>query len=208
MPLVYQQNINEHTKIGVWQITESDSYFLQRVSFQYPISHPQKQLQHLAGRFLLTELLPDFPVEQIKVSKEGRPYLMDDALFFSIAHSKDIVAAIISNKKKVGIDIEIPSSKTIAIRDKFLTASEQAIFAELEMDQATQLTLAWSLKEAMFKWYGLGGVDFKKQMIIQRIEETQPGLFTSHATFIADKSMPLQLSSMLIEGHYLTWVIT
>ncbi len=206
MPLVYQQNINEHTKIGVWQIIESNSYFLHRASFQYSISHPQKQLQHLAGRFLLTELLPDFPVEQIKVSTEGKPYLTDDALFFSIAHSNDMVAAIISNKK-AGIDIEMPSSKTIAIRDKFLTASEQVIFAELEMDQAAQLTLAWSLKEAIYKWYGLGGVDFKKQMNILRIKETAPGLFISDATFLADKLMPLQLNSMLIEGHYLTWTL-
>jgi hypothetical protein len=132
---------------------------------------------------------------------------MDDSLFFSIAHCNGMVAAIIATDKRVGVDIEMPSSKTIAIRDKFLTTSEQAMLAQLQLDQAAQLTLAWSIKEAMYKWHGLGGGDFKKQMNIQRVEETQPRLFTSQATFITDKSMPLQLNSMLIKGHYLTWTL-
>ena len=32
MPLVYQQNINETTKLGVWHITESEAFFLQQVN--------------------------------------------------------------------------------------------------------------------------------------------------------------------------------
>ncbi|HUR11439.1 MAG TPA: hypothetical protein VM012_08720, partial [Flavitalea sp.] len=29
------------------------------------------------------------------------------------------------------------------------------------------VTLMWSAKEAIFKWYGLGGVDFRQHIILQ-----------------------------------------
>lgn len=207
MPLVYQQNINEHTKIGVWQITESNSYFLQRVTFQYSISHPHKQLQHLAGRFLLTALIPHFPVEQIEVSKEGKPFLTNDAYFFSIAHCKDMVAAIISTNQRVGVDIEMPNVKAKTIKDKFLTPEEQDCFLSLPLPTEHAFTLAWSIKEAMYKWQGVGGVDFKKQLHIQSVETTVQGSMTAHGICIADKPIPLQLNSMLLQDCYLTWTL-
>jgi len=48
MPLVYQQDINEDAKIGVWHITESEDFFLESVFPQKEINHPHKRLQHLA----------------------------------------------------------------------------------------------------------------------------------------------------------------
>jgi hypothetical protein len=58
MPLVYQQNINESTKLGVWHITEPEDFYLKQVPLQREISHPNKRLQHLAARYLLKELYP------------------------------------------------------------------------------------------------------------------------------------------------------
>ena len=55
MPLVYQQNINAVTKMGVWHITETEDFFAS-VPLQKEITHPNKRLQHLAGRFLLKAL--------------------------------------------------------------------------------------------------------------------------------------------------------
>ena len=52
MPLVYQQNINAVTKIGVWHIAEAEDFFA-TVPLQKEITHWHKRLQHLAGRFLL-----------------------------------------------------------------------------------------------------------------------------------------------------------
>jgi hypothetical protein len=50
MPLVYQQNINASTKLGVWHIEEPEAFFLEQVPLQREITHPNKRLQHLAGR--------------------------------------------------------------------------------------------------------------------------------------------------------------
>ena len=61
MPLFYQQDINEFTRLAVWQIAEEEDFFLQQVPLQREITHPHKRLQQLAGRLLLKEMFPDFP---------------------------------------------------------------------------------------------------------------------------------------------------
>jgi len=61
VPLFYQHTINATTKLGIWQIEEEESFFLAKVPLQRNITHPHKRLQHLAGRYLLQYLFPDFP---------------------------------------------------------------------------------------------------------------------------------------------------
>ena len=86
MPLVYQQNINEVTKLAVWHITESEDFFLPVVTVSNNISHPHKRLQHLAGRYLLVELFEDFPLELIRIADTRKPFLPGDPFHFSISH--------------------------------------------------------------------------------------------------------------------------
>jgi len=75
MPLVYQQNINATTKIAVWHITEPEDFFLAVVPVQREIKHWHKRLQHLAGRLLLKEMYPDFPVELIQIAGTKKLFL-------------------------------------------------------------------------------------------------------------------------------------
>ncbi|KAF0242305.1 MAG: hypothetical protein FD183_415 [Chitinophagaceae bacterium] len=41
MPLYYQQNINDTTKLAVWKIEENDDFFLEKVSLHLPVTHPK-----------------------------------------------------------------------------------------------------------------------------------------------------------------------
>ena len=61
MPLIYEQLIDSGTKIGVWYITEEENFFSEHVPLKRNITHPHKKLQHLAGRYLLRELLSLIP---------------------------------------------------------------------------------------------------------------------------------------------------
>jgi len=45
----YQRNINKSTKLAIWSIEEL-KIFLSKVPLQREITHPNKRLQHLAGR--------------------------------------------------------------------------------------------------------------------------------------------------------------
>ena len=115
MPLVYQQNINEATKLAVWHIVEEEDFFLKRVPLQKEITHPHKRLQHLAGRYLLTELFDDFPLELIQIADTKKPFLPNEAYHFSISHCGDYAAVIVSSINRVGTDIEIVSEKVVGV---------------------------------------------------------------------------------------------
>lgn len=172
MPLFYQHTINEHTKLAVWHITEPEGFFLNKVTLKNNVSHPHKRLQHLAGRFLLQLLEPLFPLDSISISASKKPLLIDEAFHFSISHCGNYAATIVSNQALVGIDIELISSKIKKIHNKFLSEKEIKILmaqCQSEEDILKILTLFWSAKETMVKWYGKGKVDFKNDMQIHNL---------------------------------------
>lgn len=169
MPLVYQQNINESTQLAVWHILETEAFLLNSVVLTQTIHHPHKRLQHLAGRFLLKHLNTDFPLEDILISPTNKPYLLSGKYHFSISHCGDYAAAILSTTSRAGIDVEIPKEKILGIRKKFMNENEYRLTGLLN-DQQTA-TLIWSVKEAIFKWYGTGSVDFKRHMHVINAEK-------------------------------------
>src|SRR5438128_7090094 len=111
MPLFFQRDIDETTRLALWKIEEEESFFSQHVPLQRDITHPHKRLQHLAGRYLLQYLFPDFPINLIKIADTRKPYLEDEAYHFSISHCSNYAAAIVSKTARVGVDIEIPTVK-------------------------------------------------------------------------------------------------
>src|SRR5512138_800633 len=127
MPIFYQQDIDEGTRLAIWKIEEEEDFFLKHVPLQKDITHPHKRLQHLAGRFLLKYLFPAFPVRLIKIADTKKPFLEDEAYHFSISHCDDYAAAIVSKKERVGVDVEIPSFKIDRIKNKFLNEKEFSI---------------------------------------------------------------------------------
>jgi len=171
MPVFFQQQINESTRLGVWKIEETEEFFRRNVPLHRDVTHPKKRLQHLAGRFLLQYLFPDFPYDQIRIADTRKPYLAGERYQFSISHCGDYAAAIVSRTHRVGVDVEETKDKILRIKDKYLSAGEQKLFIP---DPATPdfrlLTLLWSAKESVFKWYGAGEVDFRRDINLQHID--------------------------------------
>jgi 4'-phosphopantetheinyl transferase EntD len=167
MPLFYQHNINGDTKLGIWLIEEPESFFLEKVPLKKEVSHPFKRRQHLAGRYLLPLLFPDFPLAEILIADTRKPFLESERYHFSISHCGRFAAAIVSTTNRVGVDIEsiVPRIGTLA--HKFVNEEEMDLLRgtlprPLQTDAL--LTLIWSAKESIFKWYGKGEMDFKKHM--------------------------------------------
>ena len=207
MPLIYNHQINNTTKIGVWRITETEDFFFEKFSLQRNITHPHKRLQHLAGRHLLSILFPNFPIELIKIADTKKPFLEDEAFHFSISHCGDYAAAIVSTTNRVGVDIEVPHPKIDRIQHKFLTIEEEEVLNAFNQNKNDLLTLAWSAKEAIYKWYGLGQVDFKKHININSLE-LQPNIILAHCSFLKNANVALQVHNLNIEGNNLSWVIS
>ncbi len=165
MPLLYQQNINESTRLAIWKIAETESFFLSKVPLQREITHPNKRLQHLAGRYLLPFLFNDFPHKEIEIAETRKPFLPNEQYHFSISHCNKYAAAIASRDCRVGVDIEFTTPRLEKIKQKFLHVDElRFVNSQLPAQQLKLLSVLWSAKEAMYKWYGAGAVDFSEMM--------------------------------------------
>jgi phosphopantetheine--protein transferase-like protein len=204
VPLFYQHTINENSQLAIWKIEETEAFFSEKVPLQRTISHPHKRLQHLAGRYLLQHLFSDFPTELILVADTRKPFLRDEAFHFSISHCGDYAAAIVSRVSRVGVDIELVKPIIHKIRHKFLSEQELDFLsgAGASNDDAGQqepssffLTLCWSAKEAMYKWFGTGGVDFKLHMQLTAHPDFYNGEFI-RSSYLFTKSEQLSLTVM------------
>ena len=207
MPIFFQHAVSENTRLGIWKIEETEEFFKGNVPQHREVTHPHKRLQHLAGRFLLQFLFPDFPYELIKVADTRKPFLPDEQFHFSISHCGDYVAVIVSRNQRVGIDIEIPVPKIESILYKFLSARELDKFNLVNQAQASgpQLpTLLWSAKESVFKWYGIGGVDFRRQIQLQE----QHGGKEVIDCFFSKTETQLEIHYRQFAGLVLAWVIS
>ena len=116
VPIFFQQDIDHCTKLAIWKIEEVEDFFLQQVPLQREITHPHKRLQHLAGRYLLKYLFPEFPVSLIQIADTRKPFLDDEAYHFSISHCANFAAVIVSKENRVGVDIELATQKVERIK--------------------------------------------------------------------------------------------
>lgn len=217
MPIFFQQNIDDTTSLAVWKIEEEEDFFLRHAIPQRQVHHPHKKLQHLAGRYLLKWLRKDFPLDLIRIADTRKPFLQDEAYHFSISHCSDLAAVIVSSRKRVGVDIELVSEKTERIRHKFLSGEEERVLEEvysilssnsgIRKDTAA-LTLAWSCKEAVFKWYGWGKVDFRKHMVIERVRLHQEQKVEVQVVFRKGEERTLIVHAHAVENTWLSYVIT
>jgi phosphopantetheinyl transferase len=210
--IFFQHSINESTKLGIWKIEEPESFFLQKVPLKQQVTHPYKRLQHLAGRLLLPELFEDFPLEEIMIADTRKPFLEDDAYHFSISHCGNFAAAIASSQNRVGVDIEFVSPRLKGISRKFLTEDESKYLEQWQYLSALYLqmiTIIWSAKEAMFKWYGAGNVDFRSHMVLDGvIEFGSDEWITIPFLFKKDKEIRLKIRARTFDELVLAYVVT
>ncbi|MBC7889556.1 MAG: 4'-phosphopantetheinyl transferase superfamily protein [Ferruginibacter sp.] len=212
MPLVYQQNINVSTKLGVWHIAEPEEFFLHQVPLQREITHPNKRLQHLAGRYLLKELYPDFPYELIRIAGTRKPFLENEAYHFSISHCGAYAAVIAGTHHRVGVDVELISGKVDYVKHKFLSEKEQQLLKGVPLMpwpvfNDKLLTAAWSIKETLYKWQGSSEVDFKKHLVIvDIIVRENEGV--ANCTLLKDGFIDLPVHFLFFNENCISWVLS
>ncbi|MFT4968473.1 MAG: 4'-phosphopantetheinyl transferase [Chitinophagales bacterium] len=170
MPVIRELK-NQDYHLLVWKITEDLSFFAKEVLFNKSemeeygnISHESRKLEWLAARFVQRQLCKDALVKDTW----GKPHLENEDGFVSIAHCHGYAAAIYSSKQAVGIDIEPIHDKVQRIAQKFLSASELSFINTA--GQTEHLITCWSIKEAIYKWYGKRELSFKENIRIENFE--------------------------------------
>jgi phosphopantetheinyl transferase len=164
MPLHYYRS-HENCEVTLWKITESESFFRDTLIKEgFPteggdkISRKDKALQWYASRYLLITSHP----AAIDFYKERKPNLFNGPSI-SFSHSENIVGLLLS-QKNAGLDVQVFNEKLERIFDKF-TSREEVSKVKATSGLAA-LSLTWSVKEAVFKYYGTG-VPFKSVKIIR-----------------------------------------
>lgn len=192
-------------KLGVWQIDEEVSFFTDHITYRSPASHLGKQKQQLATRFLLQELKSDFPLEAIQLQQGGKPFLPDHQLSFNVTHTSRFAAAIISEVYAVGIDAEKIDERVLKIQHKFLHQDEKAYVDQIEGYQKVEvLTKYWTIKEAVYKWWGRGGVDFSNDIRIVSADQAHQRLIVD---FNKEGGIKLLVDSFQLTDHWVSYVV-
>jgi 4'-phosphopantetheinyl transferase len=127
---------------------------------------PQRRRQFVLGRILLRSMLAaEFGVHPKDIDVHERPgnsplIRLDQALpapYFSLSHSADWIACVISRDTAVGIDVEVinPARDIAALSHAAFTADECAWLEQQPHDRQTSaFHHLWSLKEALYKMQG------------------------------------------------------
>jgi len=129
--------------------------------------HPtlkQRDLEKMGTETLLGELFKDEKAE-LEYDRNSKPYIKNYSGHISISHSHDRLAIIHNLSEKTGIDIELIRDKVKTIQHKFLNETEQK---QANNDTETLVSF-WAVKETLYKIYGLKGIDFKKNLFIERV---------------------------------------
>jgi len=167
MSLYKEWSTDNDSLAAIWKIEEDEAFFTERVKHSSDISNDKRRLEYLAGRFLLKHLENDFPVLTITPDKHDKPRVNNNEYFFSISHSWPYVAVTVSKEHEAGIDIQTWHPGIERIQHKFLSEDEQTIFK----NDPQLITLAWSAKEAAYKWQGKRGVEFIEHLPIMFFEK-------------------------------------
>jgi phosphopantetheinyl transferase len=188
-----QQIIKENNiKIGLWEIEESLEELLQltETTLIPNCNNEKRKKEFLVIRLLLNNISPN---SSITYNKFGAPEL-NNFQNISISHSKGLVAILLGNKK-VGLDIEQISDKPLKLSSKFIAKD---VYENLSKEKAT---LIWCAKEAIYKWYQKGNIDFIKDIKLHNFEIAEKGILTAEF-----KTERLFLNYQKINNHYLVYV--
>jgi phosphopantetheinyl transferase len=125
----------------------------------------------------------------------------------------------VSSRNRVGVDIELITPRIHRVAHKFMNPEEIHFFNEdyahfLEQwglkDKVSLelLTLIWSAKEAIFKWHGLGELDFKEHMRMNGNISTDGDWITLPFIFQKVKKTVLSIEARIFDDLVLAWVAT
>jgi phosphopantetheinyl transferase len=185
MSLYRHTKLSQHIQLGIWEITESVEELFhgiviheeEKASYDSFTNNSRKK-QWLATRRLLA-ILGKRDDLWIDHDENRKPIISDNDICISITHTQDYAAILLGKNVSLGIDIEKIHPRILKIKHKFV-ADEEFLFLSEDENYLAQLYLIWSAKEAMFKYYEKGNMDFKKHMFVYPFEFKKSGIINAH----------------------------
>ena len=127
-------------------------------------SNINRKREFVATRILRHEVIG---FEHIHYDTVGAPYIKGEG-YISISHTLNTVGIAVSEKFKIGFDIETIRPKIISIKHKFLSTLE---LEHIDCNSITELTKVWTAKEALYKMSGRNGINFRTELFLDKITD-------------------------------------
>lgn len=162
MPRYREIFIKKDARIIVWKITEDEAELIDLINNAFHLEAIQSRKsersrkQYLATRIILEQ--EGWDTELIK-DENGKPQLPEG--YISISHDSDYVAVMTANYE-CGTDLQSVTEKVFRVKHKFF--DEEDVMPD--QNELIGLTIAWSVKEALYKINGDPNVYFKEHMRI------------------------------------------
>ncbi|MBR8534823.1 4'-phosphopantetheinyl transferase superfamily protein [Carboxylicivirga sediminis] len=177
MPFDKRIDISAHHKVAVWKIEESVGQLKHLLGVSAKdeavvnaFRLDKRKQEWLASRLLLKEILGFYP-ELIYV-ENGKPTLANGSSYISISHT-DGFAAVSMSDQPTAIDIEKCQARVEKVASRFVHPDEASYIENKK--KLNYLTLLWSAKEALYKYYNVYGVIFKEQFKIHPFQLSTEG---------------------------------
>lgn len=126
----------------------------------------RRELEHSIAYSLLDKMLNKIGITNYEFVKNenGKPFLKDNGVFFSISHADGLCAVCISDTE-IGIDCEkidqAYAKKIEAFSKRYFLDNEIKLLKESQ-NPLFDFFKIWTTKEAYIKKYGLNGSHLKK----------------------------------------------
>jgi 4'-phosphopantetheinyl transferase len=170
MPLILNHKVNESTFLGIWKIEETPENLRKQLvldetdeKYFFAFGNELRKKQWLSYRLILQELLKTNTIKII-YDKYGKPGIPAFKGHFSISHSGDFAAAIVSHELPVGIDIERIRERIERVAERFMSGEE--LYHAGNKDRMEKLHIYWGAKESLYKLYGKPEVDLQNDIRI------------------------------------------
>ncbi len=168
MAIVLIQQLSASVSICIWQIIETEAFFMENYQLNTAdlleiqnIKLESRRLEKWACRAALGALVGSNIID-ITYSSNGQPLF--EKRFISFSHTKDL-ALVACSDQPIGVDIEKITPRILNLKHKFMNPQETKHF---DPKSSKDVTLIWSAKEAIYKWYAKGELDFSEDMMISK----------------------------------------
>lgn len=210
MPLLLHEKIPPAGELGLWEITEADDFYLEKLQLvasekEYiQTLKGRRKSEWLAGRYLLHYMSGRATRGACVKDKFGKPHLENSSYQISLSHSHG-VAAVIAAPNSVGIDIQKIVGKIERIAHKYMRPEE---FSSLtEETRLEHLHVYWGAKEALYKAYGRRELDFRAHIHISPFAYDLKNGFCSGQVIKEDFQAYYQIWYERRDDFILVWAI-
>ena len=198
MPLLQIRTINADTMLGLWKVEET----AEQLAWQYPMlqheyeqactsfTNEGKRKERMSVRALIVEMSKG-SLPEVSYNDAGKP-MLNDGRHISISHTRGIVAVIISEQHRVGVDVEYYSNRVCKVAERFVREDEYT-------EDVDALLIIWSAKETVYKlfsednlWYNEMKISPFSVLAEGRVEvENLKRNITAHVDYMINKDYVL-----------------